>query len=323
MESKQHQEMVQEAVRQKFKRNKPSLKATSAPHYPSSAEREYRRLSNAYMNILNKTLKKNLPDIIAILEQNTRADAAGVRDSGTRILGAGNVESRIRYKIAEMTQELAEALEELGLDVKLEKISALAEANSVREWKRMVRQTLGIDIFDDYYRGDFYKGAVRKWVEDNVAMIKTVPQDSLGKLQDIILTGYREGKTIPVIRKSIMASYLVTKHTATFWARDQIAKLNASITEAQHRDAGVRTYIWSTSRDERVRDCHRALDGKEFSYDDPPEMWYMTKSRGKVMTGRKCNPGQDYCCRCVAIPVFNIESIDLPMKEILKAAKKT
>ena len=46
-----------------------------------------------------------------------------------------------------------------------------------------------------------------------------------------------------------------------------------------------------------------------FSYDDPPEMWYMTK-HGIVYTGRRCNPGEDYGCRCVALPIFDEDEIE-------------
>ena len=32
-----------------------------------------------------------------------------------------------------------------------------------------------------------------------------------------------------------------------------------------------------------------------------------------VGNGRKCHPGQDYQCRCCAIPVFDIDNLDLPV----------
>ena len=36
--------------------------------------------------------------------------------------------------------------------------------------------------------------------------------------------------------------------------------------------AGVRRYVWVSSRDERVRDRHRELNGKTFSWKDAPEV---------------------------------------------------
>ena len=90
---------------------------------------------------------------------------------------------------------------------------------------------------------------------------------------------------------------------------DQIGTLSADLTRTRQESAGVKEYIWRSSGDERVRACHRELDGKTFRYDDPPAMWYMTK-RGKIYTGRHCNPGEDYQCRCVAKPVFDFNRLN-------------
>lgn len=35
---------------------------------------------------------------------------------------------------------------------------------------------------------------MKKWVEDNVALIKTIPQDTLGEMREMILDGYRNGR---------------------------------------------------------------------------------------------------------------------------------
>jgi SPP1 gp7 family putative phage head morphogenesis protein len=53
----------------------------------------------------------------------------------------------------------------------------------------------------------------------------------------------------------------------------------------------VEEYVWSTSRDERVRPSHSAKDGKRFKWNDPPSD-----------TG---HPGNEIQCRCVAIPVLD------------------
>jgi hypothetical protein len=46
-------------------------------------------------------------------------------------------------------------------------------------------------------------------------------------------------------------------------------------------------YVWRTQRDSKVRGAHRANDGRIFSWSNPPP------------TG---HPGQDFNCRCEAIP---------------------
>lgn len=168
-----------------------------------------------------------------------------------------------------------------------------------------VKATLGIDLLDDYYEGEFYEELLKKWIEDNVALIKTIPQDTLGEMREVILDGYRNGRLTKDIAKEIQHIYGVEKRHAQFIARDQTAKLNAQISRKQQEDAGVKEYVWSTSGDSRVRDSHRALNNKRFRWNDPPVV--------DIKTGRRCHPGEDYQCRCVPLAVFDYKSIDLPI----------
>jgi len=157
----------------------------------------------------------------------------------------------------------------------------------------------------DYYTGELYRTMMERWVEDNVALIKTIPQESLGRMRQIVLEGYRNGETTTTIVKQIQRTYSVDRRHAQLLARDQIAKLNGDITQQQQQDAGVVEYVWSTSGDSRVRPSHAALNHKRFRWDDPPVV--------DEKTGRRCHPGKDYQCRCCALPVFNIKTVDLPV----------
>lgn len=297
--------MVKEAVKAKFRGNT-ALRGKTTPMYPDSAEREFRRVTNGYMKLLNQTLKEHLPAMMAAYKRERRGD--------TRYDDAQDLDAEIRQELMKVAQELEQKLAAYGLYEMVEKIARLTKTTSLREWKRVVKETLGIDLMDDYYKGDFYEQALRMWVDSNVEKIKTIPTDSLSSMRQIILDGYKQGRTIRDISKDIQEEYNVSKHRAQMFARDQVATLNAQITKMQQQDAGCKRYRWSTSHDARVRDCHRALDGKIFNWNDPPEMWYETKKSGRVYTGRRCNPGEDYACRCVAIPVFDLDTINVPMK---------
>lgn len=92
-----------------------------------------------------------------------------------------------------------------------------------------------------------------------------------------------ELKSLLVDRGNVSAS------RAELIARDQTLKLNAKINETHQTSAGVTSYVWSTSGDERVREEHAALAGETFNWSSPPEPGH---------------PGEDYQCRCVALPVM-------------------
>lgn len=305
MNNIQHHQMVKEAVQAKFRGNT-TLRGKTTPMYPNSAEREFRRVTNGYMKLLNQTLKEHLPAMMAAYKRERRGD--------TRYDDAQDLDAEIRQELMKVAQELEQKLAAYGLYEMVEKIARLTKTTSLREWKRVVKETLGIDLMDDYYKGDFYEQALRMWVDSNVEKIKTIPTESLGSMRQIILDGYKQGRTIRDISKDIQDEYNISKHRAQMFARDQVATLNAQITKMQQQDAGCKRYRWSTSHDSRVRPCHAALNGKTFDWNDPPEMWYETKKSGRVYTGRRCNPGEDYACRCVAIPEFDLDTINVPMK---------
>ena len=258
------------------------------------------------MRILNKAVKDHIPELMAAYKRE--------RHSDSRFDDAQDMEREIREIMQKIQQELEQKLGSFDLYSVLEALAKQSQRISTKEWQRIVRETLGVDIFDDYYSGEFYEMAIRKWIEENVQKIRTIPNQTLDEMREILNEGFRQGSSIRDISKKIQEAYNMSKHNAELLARDQIASLNAQITKYQQTDAGVSKYKWSTSHDARVRDCHKALNGKIFDWNDPPEMWYDTKSKGRVYTGRRCHPGEDYCCRCVAIPQFDLETIDLPMK---------
>lgn len=134
--------------------------------------------------------------------------------------------------------------------------------------------------------------ATRKaWVKANVELIKSIDVKFFDDVKKIVGEGFEQGRSTRDIRKSIQEKFQVSRSRAKFIARDQIAKLNGDITKARQTAAGVTRYRWSTSGDDRVRDTHRAHNGKIFFWDKPP-----------ADTG---HPGQDFQCRCIAEPVFD------------------
>ena len=92
----------------------------------------------------------------------------------------------------------------------------------------------------------------------------------------------------------IISRYGVSQSKAKFLAKQEISLLTSKYKTAKYQEVGLKKYKWSISN-VRTRPDHRALNGKVFSFDDPP----ITNRE----TGAKNNPGEDYGCNCVAIPI--------------------
>jgi SPP1 gp7 family putative phage head morphogenesis protein len=70
-------------------------------------------------------------------------------------------------------------------------------------------------------------------------------------------------------------------------AQHQIRMLDAEVQRTRAGSVGVSEFVWRSQGDDKVRDLHRALDGRVFKYEDPS-----TSGEGL--------PGQPINCRCWA-----------------------
>lgn len=125
---------------------------------------------------------------------------------------------------------------------------------------------------------------IKKWAKSNIIELRE-------KVQDNAFAGRRARNLENLIKQN----YGVSQNKAKFLARQETSLLLSKYSESRYADIGITTYKWSTSHDERVRDDHKHLNGKVFSFDEPP----ITNRK----TGARNNPGEDYGCRCVAVPI--------------------
>lgn len=129
--------------------------------------------------------------------------------------------------------------------------------------------------------------------ERNIRLIENAHRVYAQQVREVIEDPEAIGLRVEELRDRIFERGNVSESRAELIARDQTLKLNGQITATRQMRAGVESYVWSTSGDERVRDEHAALEGQTFSWLAPPAVGH---------------PGQDFQCRCVAIPV--VEELD-------------
>ena len=311
MDSQSLHQATAKAVSKKFGRKR-LLTSKVIPHFPNSIEREYERVVNGYMKLFNAALAAHLPKLRELLERNgMRTDAADEEPEITQIIHSGAetaaFETSVNLLLADIAEDFNRRQGLFGLRGQIEKLTKLTRKLTVAEWKRVVRRTLGIDIMTDYYSGLKFQKLFDGWIAENVKRITTVPKETLEKMNGIVKQGYLTGGTTKSIAKQIKEAYGMDKDHALFIARDQTAKLNARITQEQHKDAGVTEYIWRTVGDARVRDSHHELNGERCKYSEPP---LVDKTRA-----RTANPGEDFQCRCVALPIFDTDTVVLPWEK--------
>lgn len=158
-----------------------------------------------------------------------------------------------------------------------------------------VMSSVGIDITPTLTRSGPILNALQAATRDNVALIKSIPQQYFEKLGDAVGKNMARGLRFEDLAKEVERIGDVTANRAKLIARDQTSKMNGTFNEVRQTALGIDRYRWQTSGDERVREDHADNDGEVFRWDSPPQ------------TG---HPGHDINCRCVAIPVFDLDEME-------------
>lgn len=135
---------------------------------------------------------------------------------------------------------------------------------------------------------------------EQVGLIQSIPLRAGIRAQKLAMEAVYNGTRADEIAKQLMSSTDVSESDAIRIGRTEVARANASITQARATSVGSRQYIWRNSGDEAVRPSHKKykgkkLDGMVFDWDNPPTL----------DDGMKGHPGTFPNCRCYAEYIFN------------------
>lgn len=168
------------------------------------------------------------------------------------------------------------------------------------QFRQLMRSTIGVDVFA---AEPWLESQLKSWASENSALIKSLPTQELDKIQAMAQRGVRSGASAGDIAKEIRAQFGVTESRAKLIARDQIGKLNGKLTEYRQRSIGITQYTWASSRDERVRESHKAMQGKLCRWDDATvysDDGGKTWKKRSTIGGVQQHPQMDFQCRCDA-----------------------
>lgn len=189
--------------------------------------------------------------------------------------------NQIRQKFGDFVASIAEAL--------AKKILNKQKKATDEQLRKQIEKITGLDL-SVILRDEDIQEAFDQALQANVQLIKSIPQQYLDKVEQVILHGVQAGQSTQQIAAEIAKIGQSAEQRAKLIATDQVAKINSRFTQIRQQNLGITHYTWSTSRDERVRHEHRLRDGQLFAWDSPP-------SDG--------HPGMAVRCRCVALPYMD------------------
>lgn len=259
------------------------IKVKKRPKYPKNFERDYYRVLRAVVRRLKSATNNNIPMLAYSLRQD---DDSTVTDAF--------VQAILVELLKSMTIE--DAISELELI--LAGVSSVVDANVISAFAEAV----SVDVFlNDSALLDTVKA---EWKAQQSRLVDSIVNTYIEKLQIIVSNAVQRGTAMSEVKEEIKVLLNTTDKRAKFIARNEVGNLNGIITMRRQVDCGISVYQWSSSHDERVRPSHAEMDGKYF-------YWNSDKAGEingiKVYPAPKYHPCMDYNCRCVALPVIDLE----------------
>lgn len=215
--------------------------------------------------------------------------------------------SQTASKYQQMAAGMINTIDNINFLDKLEELDLSSTYGQVvdninNQFTQTVTKAVGVSID----LTDNQRDLITKEFSENLKLyIKDFADEQILSLRKDVEKATFAGIRAESLQDAIKDRFNVSKNKARFLARQEISLLTSKYKQAKYQEIGISKYKWSTSGDSRVRDGkpqgegdHKRLNGKVFSFDDPP----ITNQ----FTGARNNPGEDFGCRCVAIPFIEI-----------------
>jgi SPP1 gp7 family putative phage head morphogenesis protein len=135
--------------------------------------------------------------------------------------------------------------------------------------------------------------SIKKMTEEEIEKIRHISEEN-------VFFGHKSEELLSQIQKT----YKMSQNRAKFIARQETKLMTVKYKEIRFESAGITEYIWKTvggTIDHKVRDSHAVLNNTKQKFSSPPN----TANKGEAP--RFCNPGEDFNCRCLAIPIVTFK----------------
>jgi len=150
---------------------------------------------------------------------------------------------------------------------------------------------------------------VKELIDQNAQYIKSVPEgvakDLVRHIHSKAYEGSREAEKSPDFKEMVCE---MSNNHAKLISRTETSKTMSALTQARAEYTGHDWYIWHTSKDQRVRDSHKLMDGVLCRFSDPPDPEEINGEKGNGHYG----PGNIFNCRCYAAPVILWKNVSWP-----------
>ncbi len=178
-------------------------------------------------------------------------------------------------------------LTESELSQRILEIFGAVSAFNLLQFQKVVSASIGVTPI---IAQNWLPTTTQAFIAQNVSLITKMTQTEMDTISEMVLRNVQKGLRYEELSREIEKQMDISRNRADLIARDQVEKLNGQLSQLRQQSIGGKRYIWRTAMDERVRSEHEDREGKEFSWDDPPDDGH---------------PGEPINCRCYAEMIFD------------------
>ena len=172
--------------------------------------------------------------------------------------------------------------------------------NNKKRFDRSIKSVTGVDL-GNIIATEGLEDFIQLNINANVSLIKDMPTKYLKQIEVVVSKGMASGARYSTIAKEIYGiNNNLSKRIKTI-ATNEMQTINSQITLRRNESLGIKEGIYRSSKDERVRQCHKELDGVQYKLSQGA--WSKTCQKYII-------PGiTDINCRCSFSPIIELDEV--------------
>ena len=139
--------------------------------------------------------------------------------------------------------------------------------------------------------------AYRAVIADNIALIKSIPEQYHTRVQGTVWRGVTGGYDLATLSQELINDYGITARRAAFIAQDQAHKAMAVMEQQRRLDLGIEEAIW--------RHSHAGRHPRESHVKAGRDKLRFKISEGAYIDGKWILPGTEINCRCTSTAIID------------------
>ena len=245
----------------------------------------YRRAMETVIRQMHEDVMRDVMDEYGALENRIVRDSSGVWKSPME---------RLQERLRILTDRWTRRFALLGTLLSRRFVGGIKRA--VKRNRLQALKDAGMDI--RFTPSRVYNERVQALIQGNVDLIKSIPQEYLGKVKAQVNQAVAAGLDRGSLAKQLQRDYGATERRAKTIARDQTNKATQAMAESTDESLGVTEGIWVHVPGRKMsRATHVAMNGKRFKLSEG-----LYDPDRKVR--RNVKPGSLPLCACIYRPCW-------------------